>query len=63
MTIQTYIALLRGSAAGDGRRVVCPLQPDGRPKPVIDHHGVLYRLSGSEGDGVYAYTVFLDVSG
>lgn len=26
------------------REAVCPLQPDGNPKSVLDHHGVIFRL-------------------
>ena len=47
MTIETYVAVLHDGprTSADGEPVLCPLQPDGTPKRVLDHHGVLYRLN------------------
>ncbi|WP_234058077.1 MULTISPECIES: hypothetical protein [Microbacterium] len=59
MTIETYIALLHEDVTPtkEGRPVLCPLQPDGTAKPVIDHDGVLYHLIGSNsGADVFDYT-------
>lgn len=58
MTIKTYIAVLHdGSTTSDGGQpVACPFQPNGTPKPVIDHHGLMYRLiDGQAPSGIYDY--------
>ncbi|WP_404438209.1 hypothetical protein LG322_04065 [Microbacterium aerolatum] len=58
MSIETYIAVLYDdeAAADGGDSVLCPLQPDGKPKPIIDHDGVLYDLVKAQGrDGVFEY--------
>lgn len=58
MSIETYIAVLHDENAmlDDGVSVLCPLQPNGKPKPIIDHDGVLYDLLGPETqDGVFEY--------
>ena len=58
MTVETYIALLHDGASptADGNPVVCPFQPDGTPKPTIDHHGTLYHLLHTPHEvGVYDY--------
>ncbi|WP_426183466.1 hypothetical protein [Microbacterium sp. TWP3-1-2b2] len=58
MSIETYIAVLHDdeAAADDGESVLCPLQPDGQPKPSIDHDGVLYDLLEVQSrDGVFEY--------
>lgn len=46
MTIKTYVAVLHEGSVptSAGEPVVCPLQPDGNPKSVLDHHGVIFRL-------------------
>ncbi|WP_438354665.1 hypothetical protein [Microbacterium sp. CJ88] len=46
MTIKTYVAVLHEGPVptSAGEPVVCPLQPDGSPKSVLDHHGVIFRL-------------------
>ncbi|WP_390178632.1 hypothetical protein [Microbacterium sp. MTN4-26] len=31
-----------------GEPVLCPFQPDGSPKPVVDHQGRIYRLMDSQ---------------
>ncbi|MEV8360075.1 hypothetical protein [Microbacterium sp. NPDC076895] len=58
MSIETYIAVLHDdeAAADRGESVLCPLQPDGQPKPILDHDGVLYDLLEAHGrDGVFEY--------
>ncbi len=58
MSIETYIAVLHDDEAATegGESVLCPLQPDGEPKPIIDHDGVLYDLFKAQGrDGVFEY--------
>jgi len=57
MSIETYLAVLHDDAMEHtGESVVCPLQRDGQPKPVIDHDGVLYHLLGSQRkDGAFDY--------
>lgn len=58
MSIETYIAVLHDdeAAADDGESVLCPPQPNGQPKPSIDHDGVLYDLLEAQGpDGVFEY--------
>lgn len=58
MTIETYIALLheQNTPTPAGQPVLCPLQPDGTPKPTIDHGGVLYHLLHTQsGPGVFDY--------
>lgn len=55
MAIETYVAILHESSTptDSGLPVVCPLQPDGAPKPTIDHRGVLYQLLDTDrGSGV-----------
>jgi len=46
MTIKTYTAVLHDGPipTAEGQPVLCPFQPDGTPKPVVDYHGAIYRL-------------------
>ncbi|WP_231917821.1 hypothetical protein [Microbacterium pygmaeum] len=58
MSIETYIALLHEgpTPTDDAEPVLCPLRPDGTPKPEIDHHGVVYQLLDTPtGPGAYDY--------
>lgn len=58
MPIETYVAILHDDevTCGGGESVLCPLQPDGQPKPIIDHDGVLYDLLATPSrDGVFEY--------
>jgi len=50
MTVQTYIAVLHDGPipTAAGQPVVCPLQPDGTPKPEIDHNGEIYYMTEVE---------------
>ncbi|MGD2204510.1 hypothetical protein [Microbacterium maritypicum] len=67
MSIETYVAVLHDTDATpvDREPVLCPLQPDRQPKPIIDHEGVLYELLGdqSPGDGVFDYRRTSDPGG
>lgn len=53
MKVETYIALLHDDQTPTpyGRPVLCPFQPDGTPKPAIDHHGSIYHLNDHRGQG------------
>jgi hypothetical protein len=53
MTIDTYIAMLHDGPVADqsGEPVLCPLQPDGNPKPTLDHHGIIYQLVSEAAEG------------
>ncbi|MCK3770983.1 hypothetical protein MZK47_15020 [Microbacterium aerolatum] len=46
MTIKSYTAVLHDGPipTAAGQPVLCPFQPDGSPKPVVDYHGAIYRL-------------------
>lgn len=58
MTVETYIAVLHDESSKTlpGESVLCALQPDGTPKPVVDHHGVMYRiLPTQDSAGVIEY--------
>lgn len=63
MAVETYVAMLHDGPVSSvgGEAVICPLRPDGTPKPVIDHHGVLYQLLPHEAiTDVFAYQRVLD---
>jgi len=51
MTIKTYIAMLHDgpTPTEEGQPVVCPFQPDGTPKPVLDHQGRIFHLMEMQG--------------
>lgn len=58
MTIKTYVEVLHDgpTSTDEGQPVLCPFQPDGLPKPVIDHDGVIYRLNDTQNaPGMFDY--------
>ena len=50
MTTKTYSAAMHNGVTPTavGEPVLCPFQPDGSPKPVVDHQGRIYRLMDSQ---------------
>lgn len=58
MSLETYVAVLHDEKVtpDGGETVLCPLQPKGQPKPIIDHDGVLYDLVANDSRrGTYTY--------